>query len=61
MPLMGAQGKVLALLDLGCHRCVVSPEVVEKLGLRFQQLKVPNSILPTRPKVPNLWATTPSC
>lgn len=32
---------MLALLDLGCTRCMVSPEVVEKLGLRYKQLMVP--------------------
>lgn len=37
----GAQGKVSALLNLGCPRYIVSSEVVEKLGLRFQQLGVP--------------------
>lgn len=37
VPSLGA----MAVLDLGCTRCVVSPEVVEKLGLRFRQLMVP--------------------
>lgn len=41
MPSLGTQGRMLVLLDLGCIRCVVSPEVVVKLELRLKQLKVP--------------------
>lgn len=43
VPLLGAQRKMLALLDSGCIRCVVTPEVMEKLGLRIQQLRVPTA------------------
>lgn len=43
VPLSGAQGKVLALLDLCYIRCMVNPEVMEKLGLRLQQLRVPTA------------------
>lgn len=34
--LVVSQGRMLALLDLGCVRCVVSPEVMEKLGAETQ-------------------------
>lgn len=40
MPFSGIQGRILALLNSGCIRCVVSPEVIEKLGLRLKRLKV---------------------
>lgn len=41
VPSLGTQRRMLALLDLSCTKCVVSLEVVEKLGLRLKQLKVP--------------------
>lgn len=39
VPLSGAQVKMLALLDSGCIRYVVRPELVEKLGLRLPTVK----------------------
>lgn len=34
-----AQGTMTPLLDSGCTRCLVSPSVVEKLGIHLRQLK----------------------
>lgn len=37
----GHKGSLLALLDLGCTRCLVNSTLVEKLGLQLQEPKVP--------------------
>lgn len=34
----GVRGTITALLELGYTWCVVSPQVVEKLGLRLRKL-----------------------
>lgn len=36
---LGHKGNLVALLDLGCTRCLVNPAVIEKLGMRLRQLK----------------------
>lgn len=40
---LGSKGTLIVLLDLGCTRCLVSPQVVEKLGLRLRKLKKPTA------------------
>lgn len=41
VPSPGHKENLVALLDLGCTRCLINPALVEKLGLRLKQLKVP--------------------
>lgn len=37
----GVRGTLTALLDSGCTRCLLSPQVVEKLGMRLRKLQRP--------------------
>lgn len=39
LPGMGQTTSLKALLDLGCTRCLVSPALVEKFGIRLRRLK----------------------
>lgn len=41
VPSPGHKENLVALLDLGCTRWLINPALVEKLGLRLKQLKVP--------------------
>lgn len=37
----GVRGALTALLRLGCTRCLISPQVVEELGMRLRNLRSP--------------------
>lgn len=37
----GLKGVLMALFDSGCMRCVISPQVVEKLGKKLRKLRQP--------------------
>ncbi|XP_058041925.1 uncharacterized protein LOC131199783 [Ahaetulla prasina] len=41
VPSSGNKGEMLALLDSGCTRCMISPELVEKMELKLRTLSKP--------------------
>lgn len=41
MASLGSKEILLALLDSGCTRFLVSPQLIEKLGMRLRKLKNP--------------------